>query len=132
MKKNLHSTALRYFTHVLSIIALFLIASPIRSVPCCVQIETQPANKSVQAINAEDAVNISKEYLSIENTKEYKIIIKEKVITADAFNTYRVLESGIKRSCWVVTLIVPDSFGNSRTVYVDKENGEVLGGYSSK
>jgi len=38
----------------------------------------------------------------------------------------------MNRLCWVVTLIVPDAVGAGRTVFVDKENGEILGGYSSK
>jgi hypothetical protein len=86
----------------------------------------------VKIISNEEAVNIAKAYLNIENTVNYKIKIEEKVITADTFNTYKILEPGINRLCWVVTLIVPDAFGAGRTVFVDKENGEILGGYSSK
>ncbi len=48
------------------------------------------------------------------------------------FNTYKILEPGFNRLCWVVTLIVFDAVGASRTVYVDKESGDILGGYSSK
>ncbi len=42
------------------------------------------------------------------------------------------LDPGIDRLCWVVTLIVPDAAGAGKTVYVDKESGKILGGYSSK
>ncbi len=113
-------------------IFILSITSSSWAVSFCVENEAQPIKKSTKVTNNIDAVNIAREYLNIENTRNYKIKIEEKAITADAFNTYRILESGTKRLCWVVTFIVPDTVGASRTVYVDKENGEILGGYSSK
>lgn len=130
MKRIQNATVLRAIACLFIGISLLLITDPVRSIGFCVENETPSANESVRAINVEEAVNIAREYLNIENTKNYKI--KEKAITADTFNTYRVLQSDTKRLCWVVTFIVPDAVGNSRTVYVDKESGEILGGYSSK
>ena len=108
------------------------VMSPSWAASFCVENETYPRNESTKVTSKEEAVKIAKEYLNIETTKNYKIKIEEKVITANAFNTYRILEPGIHRLCWVVTLIVPDAVGASRTVYVDIESGEILGGYSSK
>jgi len=133
MKNIEHTIASSCFTRIFFWIFILFITSPSWAViSFCVENETYPANEPVNAISNEEAVNIAKEYLNIENTKNYKIKIEEKVITAKAFNTYKILEPGINRLCWVVSLIVPDVVGASRTVYVDKESGEILGGYSSK
>ena len=132
MKSIQQATFLKSFTRILIGFSLLLISSPVSPVGLCAENEIQPAPLAVKDITIEEAVNISREYLKIKNAKDYQIIIKDKVITADAFNTYRVLESGVKRLCWVVTFVVPDAVGGGRTVYVDRENGEILGGYSSK
>jgi hypothetical protein len=94
--------------------------------------KTSPIKEPAKAIGIEKAVSLAKEYLKIEDTINYKIQIEERVITTDAFNTYKVLEAGTIRLCWVVTMIAPDTVGAGRTVYVDKESGDILGGYSSK
>jgi hypothetical protein len=131
--KNIEPTkALSCFTHIFFWIFILFITNPSWAVSYCVENETNPVNEPAKTINNEEAVNIAKEYLNIENTINYKIKIEEKIITANAFNTYKILEPGINRLCWVVTLIVPDAVGAGRTVYVDKESGEILGGYSSK
>jgi hypothetical protein len=94
--------------------------------------KTYPIKEPAKAIRIEKAVSLAKEYLNLEDTLNYKIQIEEKIITTEAFNTYKVLKPGISRLCWVVTIIAPDTVGAGRTVYVDKENGDILGGYSSK
>ena len=132
MKRIQHARSLKCFTRILIGFSLLLIAGPVKPVGFCAENETQPAPSLIQDITIEEAVNISRDYLKIKSTKNYQVIITDKVITADAFNTYRVLESGVKRTCWVVTFVVPDTVGGGKTVYVDKENGEILGGYSSK
>ena len=98
----------------------------------CSENETYPIKEPAKAIRIDKAVILAKEYLNIEDTINYKIQIEERVITTDAFNTYKVLKAGTSRLCWVVTIIVPDTVGAGRTVYVDKESGDILGGYSSK
>jgi len=131
--KNIEPTiALSCFTHIVLGVFILFIISPSWAVSFCVENVTFPVNEPAKATSNEEAVNIAKEYLNIENTINYKIKIEEKVITADTFNTYKMLEPGINRLCWVVTIIVPDAVGASRTVYVDKKSGEILGGYSSK
>ena len=131
--KNIEPTiALSCFTRIFFWIFILFITSPSWAGGFCVENETYPVKEPGKATSNEEAVNIAKEYLNIENTINYKIKIEEKVITANAFNTYKTLEPGINRLCWVVTLIVSDAVGASRTVYVDKESGEILGGYSSK
>ena len=131
--KNIEPTiALRCFTRIFFGVFILFITSPSWAVSFCVENVTYPVNRLAKAISNEEAVNIAKEYLNIENTRNYKIKIEEKVITADTFNTYKILEPGINRLCWVVTIIVPDAVGAGRTVYVDIESGEILGGYSSK
>ena len=132
MKKIRHAAALRSFMRIFIWISFLLIASQIKPGGFCFENEIRPANESTRVINVEEAVHISREYLGLENTNNHEINIRDEVITADTFNTYKALESGIKRSCWVVTFIVPNAVGSSRTVYVDKESGEILGGYSSK
>ena len=131
--KNIEPTiVLSCFTRIFFWIFILFITSPSWTIGFCVENETYPVKEPAKATSNEEAVNIAKEYLNIENTINYKIKIEEKVITANAFNTYKILEPGINRLCWVVTLIVSDAVGASRTVYVDKESGEILGGYSSK
>lgn len=98
----------------------------------CSENKTYPIKEPAKAIRIEKAVSLAKEYLSIEDTINYKIQIEERVITTDAFNTYKVLKAGTSRLCWVVTIFAPDTVGAGRTVYVDKESGDILGGYSSK
>lgn len=132
MKNMGHSIALSCFTRIFFWIFILFITSPSWAVSFCVENETYAVNESAKATSNEDAVNIAKQYLNIESTINYKIKIEEKVITANTFNTYKSLEPGVNRLCWVVTLIIPDAVGASRTVYVDKESGEILGGYSSK
>ena len=132
MKRIRHAVASRSFIRIFTGILFLLIASHVKPVGFCFENEIRPANESTRIIKVEEAVHISREYLGIENTHNFEIDIRDEVITADTFNTYRALESGIKRSCWAVTFIVPNAAGSSRTVYVDKESGEILGGYSSK
>jgi hypothetical protein len=108
------------------------LASLIWEVGFCAENEAFPVNEPPKVISNEEAVDIAREYLNMGDTKNYKTKIEEKVITANAFNTYKILEPGINRMCWIVTLIVPDAVGASRTVYIDKKTGEILGGYSSK
>ena len=131
--KNIEPTiAWSCFTRTFFSVFILFVTSPSWAGGLCAENVTSSANEPAKTISNEEAVNIAKEYLNIENTINYKIKIEEKVITAKAFNTYKTLEPGINRLCWVVTLIVSDAVGASRTVYVDKESGEILGGYSSK
>ncbi len=131
--KNIEPTvALNRFTCILLWIFLLSIPKPSWAAGYCAENKTYPVNEPARVTSNEEAVSIAKEYLNIENTVNYKIIIEERIITTDAFNTYKVLEPGINRLCWVVTIIAPDAVGAGRTVYVDKESGEILGGYSSK
>jgi len=131
--KNIKNTqALSCFTRIICWILILFITSPSWAFVFCVENQAFPAIEPVRAYSNEDAVNSAKQYLNIENTENYKIKIQEKVITANTFNTYKILEPGINRLCWVVTFIAPDAVGAGRTVYVDKESGEILGGYSSK
>ena len=98
----------------------------------CSENKTYPIKEPTKATCIEKAVSLAKEYLNIDDTINYKIQIEERVITTDAFNTYKVLEPGTSRLCWVVTIIALDTVGAGKTVYVDKESGEIFGGYSSK
>ena len=132
MKNIGHTIDLSCFTQIFFWIFILFITSPSWAVSFCVENEIYAVNESAKATSNEDAVNIAKQYLNIEDTINYKIKIEEKVITANTFNTYKSPEPGVNRLCWVVTLIIPDAVGASRTVYVDKESGEILGGYSSK
>ena len=108
------------------------ISSPSWAICARADNEPYPVIEPAKTTSKRAAVRIAKEYLNIQNTIDHKIKIEEKIITAKSFNTYRTLELGIDRKCWVVTIIVPDAVGASRTVYVDKESGEILGGYASK
>jgi len=131
--ENIEPTkALSCFTRIYFWLFIIFIANPSWAGSFCVENGTYPVNESAKAISKEEAASIAREYLNIENTKYYTIEFEDKVITADTFNTYKILETGMNRLCWVVTLIVPDAVGAGRTVYVDKESGEILGGYSSK
>ena len=124
--------ALSGFTRIFFWLFVLLIASPSWEVSFCLENQAYPSIEPARAASNKEAVNIAKKYLNIEKTIDYKIKIEEKVITTNTFNTYKVLEPGVNRLCWVVTLIVPDAVGAGRTVYIDKESGEILGGYSSK
>ena len=132
MKGIDHIIASRSFTGILFWLFIVSMASLIWEVGFCAENEAYPVNEPAKVISNEEAVNIAREYLNIENTKNYKTKIDEKVITANTFNTYKILEPGINRLCWIVTLIVPDAVGAGKTVYIDKKSGEILGGYSSK
>jgi hypothetical protein len=132
MKDIDHIIASRSFTRIFFWLFMLSMASLIWVVGCCAENEAYPVNDPANAISDEEAVNIAREYLNIENTKNYKTKIDEKVITANTFNTYKILEPGINRLCWIVTFIVPDAVGAGKTVYIDKKSGEILGGYSSK
>ena len=98
----------------------------------CSEIKTYPIKEPAKAIRIEKAISLAKDYLNIEDTINYKVQFEERIITSDAHNTYKVLEPGISSLCWVVTIIAPGTVGAGRTVYVDKESGDILGGYSSK
>lgn len=113
-------------------IILIIIAFPSHAASLCEGKGTLPANEPVKAISEAEALKIARDYLKIENKANYKIKIEEKIITTNAINTYRILKPGITRLCWIVTFIVPDAVGASRTVYVDQKGGEILGGFSSK
>jgi len=89
-------------------------------------------SRNTGAITKERAIYLAQRYLKIEDTKQYEIKTEEAVVTSETHNTYRRLEKGVKRDAWVVTFSVPNAIGSSRTVYVDKRNGEILGGFSSK
>ena len=132
MKNIKNSLSLSCFIRIICWILILFITSPSWAFIFCAENQATPAIEPAKAYSNEDAVNIAKQYLNIENTKNYKIKIQEKVITAHTFNTYKILEPGINRLCWVVTFIAPDAVGAGRTVYVDKESGKILGGYSSK
>ena len=131
--KNIKNTlALSCFTCIICWIFILFITGPSWAFMFCAENQAYPAIEPAKVYSNEDALNIAKQYLNIENTKNYKIKIEEKVITANTFNTYKILEPGINKLCWAVTFIAPDAVGAGRTVYVDKESGEILGGYSSK
>ena len=132
MKDIDHFIASRSFTRIFFWLFMLSMASLIREVGCCAEDVAYRVNEPANVISNEEAVNIAREYLNIENTKNYKTKIDEKVITANTFNSYKILEPGINRLCWIVTLIVPDAVGAGKTVYIDKKSGEILGGYSSK
>jgi len=83
-------------------------------------------------ISKGQAIRIAQSYLQIQNLKEYKIKVESELITSDSYNTYKKLGNRIRKIAWVVTFIMPEGIGASRTVYVDKKKGEILGGYSSK
>ena len=132
MKNIGYTIASSCFSCVFLWIFILLIPAPSWTASYCVENKSYPIKEPAKAKRIEEAVSLAKEYLNIEDTINYKIKIEERVITRDTFNTYKVLEPGISRLCWVVTIIVPSAAGAGRTVYVDKESGEILGGYSSK
>ena len=132
MKDIVHIIALTRSTRIFFWLFIMLINSPAWAVSFCAENESYLVNQPAKILSNEDAVNIAREYLGVEDTINYKIKIEEEIITANTFNTYKILEPGINRLCWIVTLIVPDTVGVSRTVYIDKKSGEILGGYSSK
>ena len=132
MKKTKHTMAISRFICMILWISILFIPQTSWEASYCVENNTRLANEPARTTSNQEAVSIAKEYLGIDNTSDYKIEIAERVITADVFNTYKVLEPGIRRLCWVVTIIAPDAVGAGRTVYVDKESGEILGGFSSK
>jgi len=132
MKNIGYTIASSRFTCIFLWILILLIPEPSWAASYCVENKAYPIKEPTKAKRIEEAVRLAREYLNIEDTTNYKIQIEERVITTDAFNTYKVLEPGISRLCWVVTIIAPDAVGAGRTVYVDKESGEILGGYSSK
>ena len=132
MKNIKHTMTISRFICIILWISILFIPQPSWEAGDYVENNTRLANEPAGATTTEDAVILAKEYLGIDNTSDYKIEIAERIITADEFNTYRVLEPGISRWCWVVTIINPDAVGAGRTVYVDKESGEILGGFSSK
>ena len=113
-------------------IFILIFPKPAWAASYCVENKNYPIKEPARAKSIEKAVSLAKEFLNIEDTINYKIQIEERVITTDAFNTYMVIEPGTRRLCWVVTIIAPDAVGAGKTVYVDKESGEILGGYSSK
>lgn len=90
------------------------------------------ATETSISITKDEAICLAQRYLKIEDTRKYSIRVEEMVITSETYNTYRQLRKGIRREAWVVTFSVPDAVGASRTVYVDKRTGEILGGFSSK
>jgi hypothetical protein len=132
MKNIEHTITSSSLTRIFFWLFIYIITSPTWAASFCAENEAYPVNEPAKVISNEEAVNIAGEYLNIKDTKNYNIKIEEKIITANAFNTYKILEPGINRLCWIVTLIVPDAVGASRTVYIDKKSGEILGGYSSK
>lgn len=89
-------------------------------------------SKSTVTIAKDRAIVLAQRYLKIEDIKQYDISVEESIVTSETYNTYRRLEKGVKREAWVVTFSMSRAVGASRTVYVDKETGEVLGGFSSK
>ena len=132
MKNIGYTIVLSRYTCLFLWIFILIIPKPSWAASYYVENKTTPIKEPARAKRIEEAVSIAMEYLNIEGKINYNIQIAERVITSDAFNTYKVLEPGMSRLCWVVTIIVPDTIGAGRTVYVDKESGEILGGYSSK
>jgi len=132
MKNIGYTIALNRFICIFLWIFILIFPKPAWAASYCVENKTYPIKEPAKAKRIEEAVSLAKEYLNIVDTINYKIQFEEGVITSDAFNTYKVLEPGISRLCWVVTIIAPDAVGAGRTVYVDKESGDILGGYSSK
>ena len=132
MKKIGYPVASCLFICIFLWIFILIFPKPTLAASYCSENKTYPIKEPAKATRIERAVSLAKEYLNIEDSINYKIQIEERVITTDAFNTYKVLEPGTSRLCWVVTIIAPDTVGAGRTVYVDKESGEILGGYSSK
>ena len=132
MKNIGYTIASSRFACIFLWIFILIFPKPAWAASYWVENKNYPIKKPARAERIEKAVSLAKEYLNIEDTINYKIQIEERVITTDVFNTYKVLEPGTSRLCWVVTIIVPDTVGAGRTVYVDKESGEILGGYSSK
>ena len=132
MKNIGYTIASSRFICIFLWIFILIFPEPAWAAGYCLDNKTYPIKETAKAKRMEEAVSLAKEYLNIEDTINYKIQIEERVITTDAFNTYKVLEPGISKLCWVVTIIAPDAVGAGRTVYVDKESGEILGGYSSK
>jgi hypothetical protein len=132
MKNIGYTQAFSRFICLFLWIFILIFANPSWAANYCVENKTTPVKEPARAKRIEEAVSIAMEYLNIEDKINYKTQIVERVITSDAFNTYKVLEPGVSRLCWVVTIIAPDAVGAGRTVYVDKESGEILGGYSSK
>lgn len=132
MKKIGYAIASCLSTCIFLWIFILIFPKPAWAASYCSENKTYPMKEPTKATRIEKAVSLAKEYLNIEDTINYKIQVEERVITTDAFNTYKVLEPGTSRLCWVVTIIAPDTVGAGRTVYVDKESGEILGGYSSK
>ena len=130
MKKIGYTIASYLFICIFLWILIF--PKPAWAASYCNESKTYPMKEPTKATHIEKAVSLAKKYLNIEDTINYKIQVEERLITSDAFNTYKVLEPGISRLCWVVTIIAADTVGAGRTVYVDKESGEILGGYSSK
>ena len=132
MKDIEYTLAISRFTGIILWIFIVFTFGPSWAASYCIENNIYTANEPAITTSSEEAVNIAKEYLDIDNTADYKIKIAETVITTDSFNAYKMLEPGISRLCWVVTIIAPNGVGAGRTVYVDKESGEILGGYSSK
>ena len=108
---------------ILSTVLIFLVN--------CNTIKASSSN-AIQLITDHDAILIAQKYLNIQNIKKYDVIVRQEKVTDDSYNTYRELRKGTSIECWIVTFVVPDAVGASRTVYVSKGNGEVMGGYSSK
>ena len=88
--------------------------------------------KSNGGITKDRAIYLAQRYLKIEDVRNYDIKVEESVVTSETYNTYRRLDKEVKREAWVVTFSVRKAVGASRTVYVDKQTGEILGGFSSK
>jgi hypothetical protein len=132
MKHTKHTLSLSRFPHIFFSIYILFISSPSLADSSLAENKTYSVKQPAKVTSSEEAVNISRKYLKIEYPLNYKIKIQEEVITANAFNSYKTLVPGTNRLCWVVTFIVTDAVGAGRTVYVDKESGEILGGYSSK
>jgi hypothetical protein len=86
----------------------------------------------VDFISEKEAIKIAQKYLKIKDLKMFDIAVESKIITEKSFNAYKKLKKGTKKICWIIHFIVRDAIGSSRTVYVDKKNGEVYGGFSSK
>ncbi len=132
MKNIKHTIAISRFICIILWISILFIPQPSWEASYYVENNTRLANEPAGATSTEQAVILAKKYLGIDNAANFKFEISERVITPEAFNTYKVLKPGISRLCWVVTIINPGAVGAGRTVYVDKESGEIHGGYSSK
>ena len=79
MKNMGHSIALGCFTRNFFWIFILFITSPSWAASFCIENEIYAVNESAKATSNEDAVNIAKQYLNIENTINLKSKLKKRL-----------------------------------------------------